>query len=248
MNASTTVVGQEAFFQTQYAKIQNGALLFLDIGPGKIGKDDKEYLGFSPIKPLKYGGATFKRKELPILIFRITNPENFNPEITGERWKARVEKIEVTSQLTNNKQFQRVLVHIFVIERVENSFQFYDKKTKQYIVGTRSGRVTISQNSFSTEEEPVEYRDQQRGEQMAMRVYNVYAQVNGTTRELVSQTLVGAASKSILVKERASEIAQEALKKGKHGDNKNFIERAKKEVEEYFAGLPEMPKKLKELK
>lgn len=246
---NTNAIAEQAVkpvFKTPCAEITKGASLFLDIGRGQIGKDKKEHLGFSPIKPGSYSG-TFTRIEPPILVWRITNPKDFRPKMVGERWKVKVEEIEITSQLTNNKQFQKVLVRLSVIGRVETSFDFYDKEKKQYVIETRSGRVTVHKAVFETEEEIKEYGGEQRGQPMVFRVHTVYAIINGTRGYAVLETLNAAVNKSALVDEKASLIAQETLKNKGHGNAREFRVRAEKEVDKYFARLPEMPLNLRSI-
>ncbi|MBI5004586.1 MAG: hypothetical protein HZC04_00140 [Candidatus Lloydbacteria bacterium] len=206
-------------FKTPCMEITKGASLFLDIGRGKIGKDKKEHLGFSPLKPTSYSG-TFTRTEPPILVLRIANPKQFKPKMVGERWKVRVEDMEITSELTRNKQFQKVLVRLSVLGRVENSSKFYDKEKEQYVIETRSGRATIRKEVFETEEETQEYRGEQRGQPMVFRVRSVYPIINGARGDMVSQTLILATNKFVLVGEKASQITRETLKAGGHGNTR----------------------------
>ena len=243
MNTSTVApVEQEVFFKTSLVEIKKGASIFLDVG-GKLEKNGKQYLGFSPIRPLKYGGA-FKRTEEPILIFKISNQKHFIPEMEGERWEVRVDNIEITSQLTSNKQFQRVLVYISVIKRVEHAFRHYNKETEIYTVGVRSGRATITQNFFETEEEIVEYRDERNRERAVRKICNVYAQI-GDARELVYQIILGGVIEPTLVLEKTSELFKKALQNKRHGDTRAFKKEAEAEVKKYLDGLPEMPRELK---
>ena len=241
MNTSTvTPVGQTIFFQTAYGEIKKGSYLFLDVGPGKIGKDKKEYLGFQPIKVKRFGG---KFNKPPILIIRVGNQEHFKPEISGERWKVLIKDTEVTPQLTTNKKFQRVLLHIEAIERVENTFEYYDKKSKQYVVETRSGRLTISRDIFETEEEETEFRNKDKD--YIMTVTNVYARVNESARQLIYQSLFGGVYRQTLVDDRSAELFNNALKTKKHGTSKSFRGQAEQEIENRFNNLPEMPAVLK---
>ncbi|MBI5400984.1 MAG: hypothetical protein HZB12_02625 [Candidatus Yonathbacteria bacterium] len=241
MNTSAVVLAeQEVFFKTSLVEIKKDASLFLDVGKGKLGKDKKEYLGFPPIKPIEYGGA-FKMPEPPILIFKISNLKNFRPEMVGERWEVKVERIEITSQLTSNKQYQRVLVRISVVKRMEHEFRHYDRETTSYIIGVRSGRALIAQDFFKTEEEVVEYHDPR--EQAVRKVCNVYARI-GSVRELVSQIIMGGVLESALILERASAIFKKAMQSRDHGDMRKFREKAAEEIRKYVEALPKMPKHL----
>ena len=236
-------IGEKAenlVFQAGHRKIAVGEVVFLDVA--EKTKMAGNYFGFKPIKKFKkFSGATFQLS--PILIFRITNPENFKPEISGEKWQVRVEKIEITLQPTTNNAFQRVLVHIHVVERVENTYEFYDEYSEQFVIVTKSGAVIICRDTFPTEKEVVEYRNDSN--QMIMEVLNVYARVSESARTLIFQKLVGGVSKEVLIEKRASEIAQDAFRNNKRGATSKFNEAAKKEVEEYLKNLPEMPKTLK---
>lgn len=244
MNTATRVptekkaVGHEnaSCFYT-HRKIEKGSVLFLDVVKKEESEDKKKpaYLGFGVIIPKRFEKVELSKP--PVLIFRVENPEDFHPEIHGERWKVHVRAIEPTLQTTLNKKYQRVYVHVNVVERMEITTEYYDKEQDEFVNEVKSGRATIRRLTFPVETIITPYKSKN----MLIEVSEKWAM-----RKFLFEEITGGISKRSMVAEKISQRKAERAPGRKNKKDKQIRGEVEKEVDTYFESLPQIPEKLRE--